>query len=188
VSHNVASGIYGLTILTPIVAGREGGLRRYLRSLPLGADSPLARVPGTHFGRWLIIPQLVYEGPPQKPDSLKSQYLLFTSYFDGEEVGPYLESLAALPEAADIWGSCAGCPPAADRAAFVRYLRHNQLDTELLYIGYAASLDRVRACLALRERLREFAVDHQASDDDELLRDWRESFGTGNPAVTTQAR
>jgi hypothetical protein len=188
VSHNVASGIHALSILTPIAAGREGGLRRYIRSLPLGAESPLSRVPGTHFGRWLIIPQLIYEGPPQKPDSLKSQYLLFTAYFDGAELDPYLESLAALPEAAEIWANCIGCPPSRDRAAFVRYLRHNQLDTELLYIGYAATVDRVRDCLTLRDRLLEFALEHQTSDDETLMRDWRESFGPGTPANTATAR
>jgi hypothetical protein len=187
VSHNVASGIHGLSILTPIVAGREGALRRYIRSLPLGAESPLSRVGGTHFGRWLIIPQLIYEGPPQKPDSIKSQYLLFTAYFDGADLGPYLESLAALPEAADIWGSCIGCPPARDRAAFVRYLRHNQLDTELLYIGYAATVGRVRASLDLRRRLLDFAVDHQSSDDAALLRDWRETFGSDASAIAATA-
>ena len=93
-----------LTVFTPIVQGHVNELRAYLDGLPTGDDSPLARTAGTHFARWVILPQLIYEGRPQRRELLGTPYLVFTSNFDGE-LDPYLDALASqMPsEAHEIW-------------------------------------------------------------------------------------
>ena len=40
--------------ITPITGGEESALQEYLRGLPQG-DSPLSRLTGTHFARWVIL-------------------------------------------------------------------------------------------------------------------------------------
>ena len=163
--------------LTPIIAGRELELDRYLRSLPGGGDGPFADVPGTHFARFALLPELVYNGPPQKPDTLKSEYLLFTATYDGE-LEDWLQVLTDRlgDHVVKIWGCCAGFERASSLS---HYLRHNQLaDTAFLFAAYVGSVEDVRRSVDVRRRLRAFVRDHQGVDDPVRLRDeWRREFG-----------
>lgn len=173
---NVVGQAYALTVLTPIRPGREAELRSYLDGLPTGADSPLAKVTSTHVARWVIFPQLVYQGRPQKPDALKSQYLLFSSSFDGD-LDPYLDLLCArmAPEVDAIWGCCVGYPGLADRGLFKRYIRHNQIDSAFFVAAYpTTTVAQVRAALALKERILAFALEAQGMDDQRLHQTFRE--------------
>jgi hypothetical protein len=118
----------------------------------------------------VIIPELVWEGPPQKPDTLASQYLLFTSSFDGP-TDSYIEALrtSARDQLDAIWSNCAGYPGIDDGGAFARYLLHNHIPSEFFVTAYAhLSLPEVRSTLDLRKRMIAFAGDHQALPDDEL--------------------
>ena len=65
-----------LTVLTPITQGAQDDLRDYLEGLRRRA-SPLARLPRTHFGRWVIVADFVSDGE-RGPDHLASPHLLFT--------------------------------------------------------------------------------------------------------------
>ena len=178
-SHNVLGQSYALTVLTPIIAGHEIALRTHLHGLPTAGDSPFARVPRTHFARWVIMPQPAFEGPPMRPDPWKSQYLIFTSCFDGD-LPSYLDDLCRLigPEVDAVWRHCVAYPGSEDAAAFARYLRHNQIDTEVYFAAYPhATVDQVRASLALKDRLVKFVVATQGATDADLHRRWHEEFG-----------
>ncbi len=167
-----------LTVLAPIEPGHEDSLRTLLQALPSGAASPLAHAPGTHFARWVVIPQLVHQGPPQKPDQLDQPYLLFTSNFDGP-LEPYLDALCRpMGNTADaIWGSCVGWPGVGDPAAAKGYLRRNRLATSLFVAGYPhARLPEVLAALELRERVTRFAIAAQGLDGESLALAWRREF------------
>jgi hypothetical protein len=179
VSHNVAGQSYALTVLTPIIAGHEIQLRAHLRSLSTGDGSPFARVPRTHFARWVIVPQPAFQGPPMRPDPWKSQYMLFTSCFDGG-LSSYLHHLGTLmgEDADRVWSHCVGYPGSADPAAFARYLHHNQIDTEVYFAAYPdATVADVRRSLARRDQLLEFVLATQGADDAELHRRFQETFG-----------
>lgn len=178
-SHDVLGQAYALTCLTPIIAGQEIALRTHLRGLPIAAESPLARVPRTHFGRWVIIPQPAFEGPPMRPDPWKSQYLLFTSCFDGD-LDSYLDDLCRLigDDVDGVWRHCVGYPGSQDPLAFGRYLRHNRVPTEVFFAAYPeATVGTVRDSLALRDKVLEFTLATQTADEAELHRRWREEFG-----------
>ena len=134
--RNRVGGVYALTVFTPIVHGHEDELRAHLEALPVGADSPLARLDDLHLSRIQIIDALVDQGPPHRRETLKRSHLLFTSTVDGD-LDPYLDAICERigAEADGWWGHCAGYPGTADRAAFRRYIRAHKVDTSLLAIG-----------------------------------------------------
>lgn len=186
--HSRAGQAFALSVLTPVLPGREQALRTLLEGLPHGPDSPLAAVPGTHFARWVLVPQLVQQGPPMQPDLLRGTHLLFTSNLDGEP-GPYLHALATrVPDVADaVWGHCLGYPGSADPAAFVAWVEHHRLPTAFFVSGYPdAPLPRVLAALSLRDRVTRFAVDAQGLPPDELLAAFRAAFPESVPAAVPE--
>ncbi len=175
---NVSGQCQVLIVLTPILPGGAPALREVLDRLPLGAESPLARGGATHFARWVILDQLVYEGPPQKRDLLKSAYLLFTSHFDGA-LDAYLDDLCALlPLELDaIYRHCVGYPGLHTPAPFKAWLRRDQIDANSYFASYGeASVAQVRTALELRERLLRFAVRAQRLDAAALQEAYRNTF------------
>jgi hypothetical protein len=176
--RNISGQAYALTVLTPIVEGHEDALTRHLDRLPGGDGSPLARVPGTHFARWVVIPDVVYEGAGQRHDHLEASRLLFTSNFDGPPA-PYLEALrTGLGEDADaIWGHCRGYPGRGDGAAFARWMRAHQLVSALFFAAYGdQTVGEVHANLEQRARLIEFALSAQGLPPEQLQSGFRERF------------
>jgi hypothetical protein len=165
-----------LTVLTPIAAGAHDDLRAYLEGL-LAAESPLARVPRTHFARWVIVPDFVSEGE-RSPDHLASPYLVFTACFDGP-LDSYLDELCneLSAEAPAIWGRCAGVPQPATGAALKAYLRAHQATTGFFVAAYPqATAGHVRDAVAQRERVIAFARSAQGMDAAQLQAAFREQL------------
>jgi len=176
-SRNVSGQAYALTALTPILDGHAAELTAHLDALPEGEDSPLARVPGTHLGRWVVIDEVKHQGHGQRHrDHLSASRLLFTSNFDGE-LDPYLEKLqAGLGEDADaIWGHCRGYPGRGPR--FAPWLKAHQLEAALFFAAYGGhTLEQVHANVAKRRQLIEFALDAQRLDAEQLKSRFLEAF------------
>jgi hypothetical protein len=177
VSRNVSGQAYALTVLAPILDGHAQSLTAHLESLSEGAGSPLARVPGTHLARWVVIDQVKYQGHGQRHrDTLKAARLLFTSNFDGQ-LDAYLEALqTGLGEDADaIWGHCRGYPGRG--AGFAPYLKAHQIEAALFFAAYGGhTLEQVRANLDKRRRLIEFALEAQGLPPDHLRSRFLERF------------
>jgi hypothetical protein len=182
VSHderNRSGQAYGLTVLAPILADRVSPLAAHLAALGPAEASPLARVPGTHFGRWVIVDDVVYEGGRQRRDTLKAARLLFTSNFDGP-LAPYLEALrTGLGDDADaIWGHCAGYPGRGDGGAFAAWLRAHQVESALFFSAYGKqTVAEVRRNLDERSRLMAFALATQGLPPAELQARFRAELG-----------
>ncbi len=163
--------------LTPIRPGEEDALSAFLDALPQNG-SPLARLAGTHFARWVILRDWVNDPSQPQEDHLANRYLIFTSNFDGP-VDPYLDELSVklAPEAREIWGRCVGCPPEAAGPQLKAYLLHNKIDTGFFVAAYPhATVAQVKAALAAREQLIAFAVRAQDMGPDQLLRAFEEAF------------
>lgn len=176
-SPNTLGQMYALTVLTPIAPGAEPALRGYLEGLGEG-ESPLARLPRTHFGRWVILPDYHSE-KDQKPDHLASQYLVFTSNFDGDR-DSYLDELCdkLAPEAAEIWGRCYGCPQPARGDALKHYLIRNHITTGFFVAAYGkARVEQVKAAIAQRTKVSDFAVATQGASPQELQSRFKTEFG-----------
>jgi hypothetical protein len=178
-NRNRLGGAYALTVFTPILPGHEDAVQAVIEALPMGAESPLARLGGLHFSRLQIFRELVHQGEQQRRrDHLRSSHLVFTSTFDGE-LDPYLDAVCArLGADADAWWEhCAGYPGTADRAAFKRYIRDHQADTSLFASAHPnASVARVRESLELRARIVDFAAGAQGLAAADLQARFRERF------------
>jgi hypothetical protein len=174
---NVSGQAYALMVITPIVPGEEAALRDYIEGFSQD-DSPLARLAGTHFARWVIVPDFVHDPEQPSEDRLGCEYLVFTSNFDGP-LDAYLDALGEelATEARAIWGRCAGCPQEASADELKAYLLHNQVDTGFFVAAYPqATVAKVRDALAVRERLIDFAQRAQAMAPAELKRAFDEEL------------
>jgi hypothetical protein len=178
-SHNRNGVTYSLTVFARVRAGHEEQLRAHIESLPLGPDSPLARLAMLHYSRLQIFSDLVYQGRPQRHrDRLEGSHLVFTSSIDGE-LDPYLEAICDRlgPDADAWWSHCEGYPGTADRAAFKRWIRAHQNNSALFAVAApSARVKDVLESLTVRERLVEFAASAQGLDDAELHRRFVETF------------
>jgi hypothetical protein len=175
---NTSGSAYAFMAVTPILPGQGDALEQRLAALPGGEASPLAGMGTTHFARWLVLNDLVYQGPPQKRDSLQSAYLFFVSNFDGE-LDTYLDAMLATmrAEAEAVWSCCVGFPGTADPAKFKTYLKHNQVETTFFVSAYPeASVSDVRKAMDLRGRITEFAITAQTLDTDSLHQAWTREF------------
>jgi hypothetical protein len=177
--HNVSGQAYSLTVITPILEGHETELTAHLDQLEQGDRSPLARVPGTHLARWVVIGDVKYQGDGQRRrDHLAAPRLLFTSNFDGPR-DPYLEALRTnLAQDADaIWHHCRGYPGHRNAEAFADWMRAHQLDSALFFAAYGTyTVEQVHANLETRSNLIDFALHAQGLDPAELKQRFLDRF------------
>jgi hypothetical protein len=176
--HDRSGQALALTVLMPIQAGHESALAEALDDLPLRESSPLARVPGTHFARFVLIDAPVYEGAPQKRDSWKASRLLFTSNFD-EPLDRYLDRLRTGFDADGdaIFGHCVGYPGRTDAQAWTAWLLSHRVESSLFFGAYGdQTVQTVQDNIAMRARLMVFALEAQGLAPAELQARFKEVF------------
>lgn len=156
--------VYGLTVLTPVLPGREDALRQDLERVAGLGTSPFAALPRTHFARLVLVDHFPGQGPGATP--AVGPRLLFSCVIDGSP-DTYLRSLCggAMATIADsVWGHCVGAPApvSGDPLAFQRWMRGHQLTTTTFFAPYgAATVQEVDAALRLRGEVQDFAVGSQ---------------------------
>lgn len=177
-STNVAGRTYSLMVWTPIRPGEEDALRAYLQGLDT-SDSPLRGSPRTHMARWIVVADMPVAPGTSLRDPLGTQFLLFTSNFDGDADSYLHELVAQIPaEAAAIWGHCVGCPQPAEGAALKAYLHRNQVDSGVAFAAYPnASVAQIRSALDKRARLIDFVVRAQEMTPAKRRRAFLKEFG-----------
>jgi hypothetical protein len=179
---NQTGQAYAFMAMTPIQPGEEEALERYLHGFrDRSAPSPLAKLPRTHMGRFVIVPDFHNDKgwKQRREEHLDLRYLIFTSNLDGD-IETYLDELCEklAPEAPEIWGRCVGCPDPASGQRLKHYLKHNQIDTGIFFAAYQdATVARVRHCLYERERMIEFAVAAQGLAAEALQQAFLREFG-----------
>ncbi len=182
-SSNVSGQAYAFMAMTPVIPGEEQALATYLRGLRERGPSPLAKLPRTHIGRFVIVPDFHHDPSWKQPreEHLDLHYLIFTSNFDGD-LDSYLDELCdkLAPEAKEIWGRCVGCPASATGADLKRYLKHNQIDTGLFFAAYGdATVGQVKRALRQRDRMIDFAISAQGLEPEALQQAFLAQFGGG---------
>jgi hypothetical protein len=178
VSRNVSGQAYGLTILAPVADGRADELTAHLNGLAEGDASPLARVPGTHIARWVVVDGVVFQGEGQRKHDELTPRLLFSSNFDGS-LDAYLEGMRTgmADEADAIWGHCRGYPGHRDGPAFAAWMHAHQLEAALFFAAYGGmTVDQVHSNIERRRRLLGFILDAQALPPADLKARFMESF------------
>jgi hypothetical protein len=178
VSRNISGQAYALSVLAPIVPGRERELTAHLEGLGEGDASPLARVPGTHIARWVVMDDVIFQGEGQRKRDRMSPRLLFSSNFDGD-LDAYLEGLRTgmADEADAIWGHCQGYPGHGDGPAFAAWMRAHQLEAALFFAAYGGmTVDEVHANVERRRRLLELVIEGQSLSPADLKTRFMDTF------------
>jgi hypothetical protein len=159
---------YGLTAFFPILGGHEDALQAHLDGLD-AASSPLAALPQLHFSRLQIIRDLVYQGPPQVPETLDSGYLIFTGSFDGK-LDRFLEDVARLGVGVDaIFAHTVGYPGVADPAGFARWAAPHKRDNGYFLSPWPFStVQDIQESLRVQEGFGALVSQSRGLDDAEL--------------------
>jgi hypothetical protein len=177
---NESGSVYGLTILSPIIdddkatPSHDLQIREYLAKLSTREDSPFALAPGTHLARLVVMDDVIFVGKPAVEEHLKSKYLVFESNLDGD-LDSYLSGLAAtVPGHVDaIWKHCVGYPGAANRQAFVDYMKSCQLPTTFYFAAVNdKTVPETLRALQTKTAVADFIAAHQDADPATLQRDF----------------
>ena len=177
---NQSGSVYGLTILSPIIdddkatPSHDLQIRKYLAALSTREESPFALAPGTHLARLVVMDDVIFVGSPVHEEHLNSKYLIFEANIDGD-LDSYLGGLAAtVPQYLDaIWQHCVGYPGAANRQAFVDYMKACQLTTTFYFaaVNDKTVTETLRA-LQTQTAVADFIATHQGADPVTLQREF----------------
>jgi hypothetical protein len=172
--------VYGLTILSPIIDDDQATpshdlqIREYLATMPTGEESPFALAPGTHLARLVVMDDVIYVGMPACEEHLKSKYLVFESNCDSD-LEAYMSGLAvSVPEQLDaIWSHCVGYPGAADRKAFIGYMKACQIETTFFFAAINdKSVPETLRALQTQRAVTDFIANHQGMEPARLQREF----------------
>jgi hypothetical protein len=174
---NVSGQSYAYTAVTPILNGRTEGvihaaeIRSILARLTASRnDSPFARIPGTHFGRWTVMDSLPQFSIPTEPDVLQAKYLLLVADFDGDR-DTWIEHLRtkAGDTVRELYQYCVGFPGVNGATAFQQYFLRCQLETTLPFTVFGDDpLPKVLRALDAQRRFVAFARAAQGTSNAEL--------------------
>jgi hypothetical protein len=130
-------------VMCPIQPGMRDELENYLHAMDPG---PLARLPRTHMGRFVIIDDFHYDPAWDQPqdEHLDVSYLVFTACIDGD-VHSYLDELAGTPEALEIWSRCIG--GSHEMRSIKAYLKHNEIKADVFFAAYNATVQEVKKAI-----------------------------------------
>jgi hypothetical protein len=149
-----------IAVLAPVEPGREEALRAAIAALPTGGASPFARLPGTHFGRWVVLDR---PGPDPR--------LVFSVVADATTTD-YLRAALRVESFASLWADCLGWPD-GDEVEKVRWLENHLVPATLPFGTNPARVEAITAGLTLSGRLRAFVVTTRTADPRSL----RTAFG-----------
>jgi hypothetical protein len=169
---NQNGSVYGLTILSPIINDEKASpshdlqIRAYLATLPTGEESPFALAPGTHLARLVVMDDVIYVGAPAIEEHLQSKYLVFESNCDGD-LDTYLTGLAAAAgqHLDAVWSHCVGYPGAANRKAFIDYMKACQIETTFFFAAVNnKSVPETLRALQTQRAVADFIAGHQGME------------------------
>ena len=171
--------------------------------LPSSLDT-LLKLSFIHFARWVIIPRRSFPrlDPTQPKETLKYDYLLFCSNFNGDW-GQYLDAFSAVLSDGlnSMWRGCLNWEDASYVTRLKRYVRWHQIrrgfePTHYYYSAYpSATTNDVKAALHLYDEINQFHAaskslppDQFAAEFDRLLSRTQTDLGsTGPPMVDAGA-
>lgn len=174
---NQNGNMYGLTILSPIIddpkiaISHDSALRMYLQQMHRHAQSPFARVSGTHMCRLVVMDDVVFVGSPATAEHLKSKYLIFNSNLYGA-LDAYLEEMARqMPDVVqDIWSHCIGYP-GTNPQAFAAYMKKCRIETTFYFADVNnKTVEQTLSALQAKVEFAEFVERNQGKSPAELQR------------------
>lgn len=161
---NVAGKAYIMNALSPIRPWltwfqRLEYMAARARPVILG---PLLGLTFIHFARWVIIKRDQWPDLGQGKQSLRNDYLLFSSNFNGTW-DQYLDAFSdGNPVGVDAaWVASTKFPHSIPSTPFKEYIRNNQLDTDYYYNATPGAAQRdIKSALRVRRAILALAGQH----------------------------
>ncbi|HWI85210.1 MAG TPA: hypothetical protein VNT42_02645 [Sphingomonas sp.] len=163
---NVAGKAYGMNVVTPM-RPRMTWINSFLFMVSRALPATLSGLLGLsliHFARWVMIRRDQWPQRGQGPQTLRNDYMLFCSNFNGTW-DQYIDAFAdGIPGGLDLfWYSSTKYPNSIPITPFKNYIRANQVDTNYYYNATPGSGQRdIKLALKLARKLRE--VDGRLDD------------------------
>ncbi len=173
---NTAGKAYAMNVLTPVPPAWTW-VNRLIFMVARAIPTTLSGLLGLsliHFARWVIIKRDQWPQMGQPAQSLKNDYVLFCSNFNGTW-DQYIDAFAdGIPGGLDLfWYSSTKYPHSIPITPFKDYIRANQVDTNYYYNATPGSGQRdIKQALRVAAAIRALAASMPA-DDAAFAQAWR---------------
>jgi hypothetical protein len=165
---NVAGKAYGMNVVTPM-RPRLTWINRLFFMASRAIPDKLQGLIGLsiiHFARWVIIKRNRWPDLGQGKQTLRNDYMLFCSNFNGTW-DQYIDAFSdGIPGGLDLlWYSSTRYPHSIPISPFKDYIRANQIDTDYYYNSVPGAAQRdVKAALRVRRAILDLAARHGSLD------------------------
>src|SRR3954468_15208560 len=176
---NIAGKAYGMNVLTPIKP-RWTWLQVALFMVSRSCPSQLKGLLGLrliHFARWVIIRRNQWPNLGQGNQSLKNDYMLFLSNFNGTW-DQYIDAFAdGIPRGLDLfWYTSIKYPHSVPVSTFKSYISANQIQTNYYYNATPGAAQRdIKAALRVHRDVVALAGIHKQADAAAFARAYHEA-------------
>jgi hypothetical protein len=177
---NVAGKAYAMNVITPMRPWRTF-IQRFIFALSRVLPSTLKGLMGLgliHFARWVIIRRDQWPDRGQGRQTLRYDYMLFCSNFNGTW-DQYIDAFSdGIPGGLDLfWYASTKYPHSIPITAFKDYITFNQIDTDYYYNATPGAAQRdVKSALHVLAAIRELSARHPNSSPSEFARAYREAL------------
>jgi len=161
---NVAGKAYGMTLLTPMRPWKTW-INRLVFMVARLVPSTLTGLLGLsliHFARWVIIRRDQWPALGQGRETLRNDYMLFVSNFNGTW-DQYIDAFSdGIPNGLNLfWYSSTKFPESIPITPFKGYIQGNQVDNDYYYNATPGSAQReVKGSLRVAEVVKDLAEKH----------------------------
>jgi hypothetical protein len=177
---NINGKVYAMNAITPIRPWKTWILRLvfFLLGAVKSKQQDLINLSFIQFARWVIIPRnnFPFLGGAQERDSLKYDYLLFFSNFNGTW-NQYIDAFSAvLSDGLNlIWRWSEKFPGSVPVTPFKDYIARVQFDTDYYYTAYPeATANDVKSAHIVQQALNNFRAEGTTCTPDQFQRAYLE--------------
>ncbi len=171
---NINGKAYAMNVITPMKPWKTWLLRAFFVALgnikPLQSD--LIHLQFIQFARWVIVPRhgFPHLGESQKRESLKYDYLLFFSNFNGTW-NQYIDAFSAVLSLGLnlVWRWSEKFPGAVPVTPFKNYISRVQFDTDYFFSAYPeATINDVQSAHIVQSELNALSTQADALTPEEF--------------------
>jgi len=177
---NIAGKAYAMNVITPS-RPRMTWINRLLFMAARGRPDRLMGLLGLsiiHFARWVIIRPQDWPDLGQGRQTLKNDYMLFCSNFNGTW-DQYIDAFAdGIPKGLNLfWYSATKYPQSIPVTPFKTYITYNQITTDYYYNATPGSAQRdIKAAMRVQDAVLALAEDHARMSPAEFAAAYRQAM------------
>jgi hypothetical protein len=177
---NIAGKAYAMNVVTPMPPMRTG-IQRLIFMAARALPSNLRGLLGLsliHFARWVIIRRDQWPDLGQGKQTLRNDYMLFCSNFNGTW-DQYIDAFSdGIPGGLDLfWYTSTKYPHSIPITAFKDYIVYNQIDTDYYYNATPGAAQRdIKSALKVLGEIRHLAALHSGSTPQAFAAAYRQAL------------